>query len=99
MNAHVLPASSDRYSPLFACRLAPGVGFALGSVSASTSAYTMFGDERAMSRPMRPFIVSGNPPPVISVHVSPPSVVFHSPDPLPPDWRKYGPRTRWYAAA
>src|SRR6185369_13925033 len=47
--------------------------------------------------PMRPFFVSGNPPPLISVHVVPPSVVFHRPEPLPPEFRKYGPRSRWYA--
>ena len=31
--------------------------------------------------PMRPFVVSGNPPPLISVHVSPASVDFQSADP------------------
>src|SRR5687767_6875125 len=48
---------------------------------------------------MRPFIVSGQPPPLISVHVVPPSVVFQSAEPGPPLLRKYGPRTRSQLAA
>jgi len=52
-----------------------------------------------MARPMRPFVVSGNPPPFTSVHVLPPSVVFHSALPGPPEFRKYGPRTRCQLAA
>src|SRR5919198_189426 len=43
---------------------------------------------------MRPFGVSGHPPPLVSVHVLPPSVDFQSPEPGPPEVRKYGPRTR-----
>src|SRR5215467_1285453 len=44
--------------------------------------------------PMRPLVVSGKPLPLISVHVFPASVDFHSADPGPPELRKYGPRTR-----
>src|SRR6476646_5589946 len=58
-----------------------------------------FGLDREIDIPIRPLVVSGNPPPLTSAHVAPPSVVFHSPEPLPPDVRKYAPRTRWYAEA
>src|SRR6476660_2213348 len=48
---------------------------------------------------MRPFGVSGKPPPLISFHERPPSVVFHSAEPGPPLLRKYGPRERSHDAA
>src|SRR5215218_5232690 len=47
-----------------------------------------------MERPIRPFIVSGKPPPLISAQVSPASVLFQRPLPGPPLFRKWGPRTR-----
>src|SRR5258705_152969 len=47
-----------------------------------------------MSKLMRPFVVSGSPPPFTSVHVFPASVDFQSAEPGPPLYRKYGPRTR-----
>jgi len=43
--------------------------------------------------PMRPFVVSGKPPPRISFHVAPASVDFQRALPGPPLLRKYGPRT------
>src|SRR6266516_1682781 len=48
----------------------------------------------AIASPMRPFMVSGKPPPLTSVHVLPPSVVFQSALPGPPEFRKYGSRWR-----
>ena len=54
----------------------------------------MLGLLREIAMLMRPFMVSGNPPPSIFVHVFPASVVFHSALPGPPLLRKYGPRTR-----
>src|SRR5436190_19893262 len=54
----------------------------------------MSGLLREIARPMRPLVVSGKPPPLISVHVAPPSVVFHNAEPGPPLRRKYGPRIR-----
>ena len=62
--------------------------------SASTSAYTVLGLLREMATLMRPFIVSGKPPPLTFVHVFPASVLFQSALPTPPLLRKYGPRTR-----
>src|SRR6266567_47935 len=58
-----------------------------------------FGSDAAIAMPMRPFVVSGNPPPCTSVQVLPPSVVFQSALPGPPLLRKYGPRTRCQLAA
>jgi hypothetical protein len=95
MYAHVLPASSERYRPSGRrAGAALGSGFAFGAVSASTIVYMTSGFERAMAISMRPFIVAGNPPPFTSAKVSPPSVLFHSAEPGPPELRKYGPRTR-----
>src|SRR5665213_735530 len=91
---HVLPASAERYSPLKRrCGLAPR------TESASTITYTMFGSLGAMLMFMRPLAVSGKPPPLISRHVLPASVVFHKAEPGPPLCRKNGPRTRSHDAA
>src|SRR5256885_6694659 len=46
-----------------------------------------------------PLVVVGRPPPLTSVHVLPPSVVFQSALPGPPLLRKYGPRTPCQLAA
>ncbi len=66
----------------------PAAGRGFGIVSASTIAYMMSGLEREMSTSMRPFIVSGKPPPFTSAQVSPPSVDFQSAEPLPPEYMK-----------
>jgi hypothetical protein len=42
----------------------------------------------AIAISMRPFIVSGKPPPFTSVHVAPASVLFQSAEPGPPELRK-----------
>src|SRR5690242_12627605 len=52
------------------------------------------GLESEIAMLMRPFMVSGKPPPFTSLHVFPASVDFHSAEPGPPELRKYGPRTR-----
>src|SRR5438046_4334567 len=85
---HVAPPSAERYRPegrFCAGLVLSTVG--LGAVSASTRAYTTFASLGAIARPMRPFIVSGNPPPFTSVHVLPPSLVFHRALPGPPLFR------------
>ena len=56
-------------------------------MSASTIAYMMSGFDSAIATSMRPFMVSGKPPPFTSVQVSPPSVDFQSAEPTPPDWK------------
>jgi hypothetical protein len=89
VRVHVAPPSDDRYRPLG--DLARGFvlsGFAFGSVSASTIVYITLGFDNEIAMLMRPFIVSGNPPPLISVHVLPASVDFHSAEPGPPELRK-----------
>ena len=93
--AQVFPASVLRYRPFLSlCRGAPATGLGFGFESASVSAYTISGLLCEIASPMRPLVVSGNPPPLISVQVAPPSVDFQSPDPGPPLRRKYGPRMR-----
>ena len=67
--------------------------------SASTITYTMFGLLWATWMFMRPFCVSGNPPPLISCQLAPPSVVFQSAEPGPPLLRYAGLRTRSQLAA
>ena len=95
MYAHVFPPSSERYNPLGRfCGATLASFLRLGAVSASTMVYITSGFERAMAISMRPLVVAGNPPPFTSVNVSPPSVLFQSAEPAPPDFRKYGPRTR-----
>src|ERR1035437_2352579 len=91
---HVLPASLERYSPL-----SRRCGFLPRTESASTMTYTMFGLLRATWMFIRPFGVSGNPPPLISRQLEPPSVVFQSADPGPPLLRNAGLRTRAQLAA
>src|SRR6267378_6419431 len=70
INFHVAPASSLLNSPPF---------------SFSTSAYTRFEFAPDTATPMRPTTPDGNPGlRVISVHVSPPSVLLNRPLPAPP---------------
>src|SRR5712672_573855 len=70
-NAQVAPASSLRYRPPF---------------SFSTSAYTRFAFAPDTAMPIRPTMPRGRPGfRVISVHVSPPSVLLNRPLPGPPD--------------
>ncbi len=64
------------------------------SFSASTSAYITSGFDKLMARPMRPLFAVGKPLPSTSVQLSPPLLLFHRPLPGPPEFRKYGPRTR-----
>src|SRR4030081_2818540 len=52
-----------------------------------------------MSKFIRPFVVSGRPPPLTSVQVRPASVDFQSAEAGPPLLRKYGPRARSQLAA
>ena len=59
----------------------------LGFESASTIRYTVFGALGATATPARPHVVVGRPLPVIGVQVSPPSMLFHRPEPRPPLWR------------
>jgi hypothetical protein len=63
-------------------------GFGFGSVSASTIVYITRGFDSEIAMLIRPLVVSGNPPPLISVHVFPASVDFHSAEPGPPELRK-----------
>src|ERR1044071_8483351 len=53
----------------------------------------------AMPMPMRPFTPSGNPLPLISLHVLPPSIDFQSAEPRPPDLSEYGVRSISHDAA
>ena len=69
-SAHVAPASSERKSPPF---------------SFSTSAYTRLELAPLTATPMRPTSPAGIPVlRVISLHVSPPSVLLNRPLPGPP---------------
>jgi hypothetical protein len=61
--------------------LAPAVGFGFGIVSASTIRYMIFELLAAMATMMRPSVDSGSPFPFTWVQLSPPSVLFQSPDP------------------
>ena len=89
IHVHVAPPLAERYKPLSRrCGLAPR------TLSASTMAYTMSGLLGAIARLMRPLVVVGKPPPVISFHVVPPSVDFQSADPGPPLLRKCALRMR-----
>ena len=94
-SSHVLPAVGRVIEAgRRLLRLHLGILLRFAAVSASTCVYITSGSDAAMAMLMRPFIVPGNPPPFTSVHVSPASVLFQSAEPGPPDWRKYGPRTR-----
>src|SRR5258708_11372057 len=53
----------------------------------------------AIPMPMRPFTPSGNPFPLISVHVFPASLDFQSADPTPPLFNEYGVRRFSHDAA
>jgi hypothetical protein len=64
------------------------------AVSASTIVYITRGFDAAMAIEMRPFMVSGKPPPFTSVQFFPASVDFQSAEPGPPERRNQGPRTR-----
>ena len=77
--SHESPPSSDRYNPF------PAKPVTSPSPRASTNAYTMSGLLRLMPSPMRPFSDVGKPSPETSVQLSPPSSVFHRPEPGPPD--------------
>src|SRR6266576_877023 len=84
-SAHVAPASSLRYRPPF---------------SFSTSAYTRFGFAPDTATPILPTIPRGRPGlRVISVHVSPPSVLLNRPLPGPPDDIWYSVRYASHSAA
>jgi hypothetical protein len=72
---------------------------AFGIVSASTIRYIVRGFDGAMAISRRPSVLAGSPPPVTRVHVRPASALFHSPEPGPPERRKWGPRTRSQLAA
>src|ERR1700726_3458418 len=81
----VLPALSDRYRP---------------PSEASTSAQTRSGLTGDTVTPMRPSTPIGSPSAwEMSVHVSPPSVVFQSPLPGPPLSRRHGLRLTCHNAA
>src|ERR1700682_3412803 len=58
----------------------------------------MFGLDLLTSRPILPTSTFGKPS-VSFVHVSPPSMLFHSPLPGPPPTYVYGRRSRWNDAA
>mgnify|MGYP006145822189 CR=1 FL=1 len=78
---HVRPASSERNTPPESC---------------STMSHTRRGLAALTARPALPMGPDWGSPfaRVNSVHVAPPSVVFHRALPGPPLCRKYGPRTR-----
>src|ERR1044071_4840598 len=88
----MLPPNPTVASPCMMTRGGPLL--ALGIVSASTHAYTTCELLGAIASPMRPFVPLGKPLPVISFHVLPPSVVFHSAEPGPPLSSEYGVRFR-----